>query len=157
MQITEANQRTPRCSAGASACPGLVCHFLLTLVLTVFCWGMEALARVAVHVQPAGSSPDNITMQAMFHHSGARAARQQVQRVIFTHSACKSAWERASNKPLEKMWSSGVCTSLRSSRKDLWSSVLQSIQLGPEKKKKKKKQLEAGRVATARQSCAPCA
>lgn len=102
----------------------------------LFCWGMESLAQVAVHVQPAGSRADNITMQAMYHHSGTRAARQQVQRVIFTHSACKSAWERASNKPLEKMWSSGVCTSLRSSRKDLWGSVLQSKVYCQDQKKK---------------------
>lgn len=54
-------------------------------------------AQAAVHVQPAGPSTDNITMQVMYYHSGTRAARQQVQWVIFTHSACISAWERASN------------------------------------------------------------
>lgn len=86
---------------------------------------MEFLAQGALRVQPAGPSTDSITMQAMYCHSGTRAARQQVQCVIFTHLVCKSAWERVSNKPLQKMQASQVCTSLSSSLKDV-SSVLQS-------------------------------
>lgn len=99
--------------------PCLVCHFLLTPVLAAILL-RNGVPSTRGSVRPASwPSTDSITMQAMYCHSGTRAARQQVQRVIFTHLVCKSAWERVSNKPLQKMWASRVCTSLSSSLKNV--------------------------------------